>query len=395
MFNERLMNLTARLMKNSFFFYYPTFLKRFGLIVILCISTLFARGQKGVSMESAAHLGVVIKHSPELTFDVKGASVGAELNFKFQTFGKNEWEEWRNFPKFGVTAFWMRFGNESILGHAFAITPNLTIPLFDKKKWSGHFQIGTGIGYMTKKYDVVNNPKNNAIGSNITAAMLMRFYATRSINSDWKFNLGISLSHFSNGGSRLPNFGLNIPALMCGVSYTPRALQKEDYIFHKKSKKSLRKFGIDIHSGYGLVQRFAIGGPRFPVYFVAVGGNYYLNRVNRLVSGFEYEQNKAVYFFALHTGHSMTRNDAWRKASRLSFFVGDEFLFGRWSMNLQVGIYFGKFSFLRSGDFYTKFSTRFYLPNKGFLKQKIFLSFSLKTHLSVADYFGFGGGVNF
>ncbi|HFC00291.1 MAG TPA: hypothetical protein ENJ53_05755, partial [Phaeodactylibacter sp.] len=277
----------------------------------------------------------------------------------------------------------------------FAITPNLTISLFDKKKYSGHFQIGTGVGYLTKKYDVVNNPKNNAIGSNWNAAMLMRFYAARPINLNWKFNFGISLSHFSNGGSRLPNFGLNIPALMCGLSYSPQPLEQKDFIFHQKNKKSIRKWGVDIHSGYGLVQRFAIGGPRFPVYFVAVGGNYYLSRTNRLVSGLEYEQNKAIYFFALHTGHSLTRNDAWKKASRMSFFIGDEFLFGRWSMNLQAGIYFGKFSFLRSGNFYTKFSTRFYLPKKGFFKQKIFLSFSLKTHLSVADYFGFGGGVNF
>ena len=208
-------------------------------------------------------------------------------------------------------------------------------------------------------------------------------------------NIGLSLNHFSNGSSRLPNFGLNIPALMIGANYAPQPLQKEDYIFHKKNRKTVQRFGLDIHSGAGLVQRFAIGGPRFPVYFVALSGNYYLNQVNRLVAGFEYEQNKAIYTFALHTGHSMTREDAWKKASRLTFFVGDEFLFGSWSMTLQMGFYLGDFSFLKSGVVYNKFSTRYYLPNKGFFKHKIFLSFSLKSHLTVAEYFGIGGGVNF
>jgi len=72
----------------------------------------------------------------------------------------------------------------------------------------------------------------------------------------------------------------------------------------------------------------------------------------------------------------------------LTFFVGDEFLFGNWSMTLSAGIYLGKFSFLRGGDFYNKFSTRYYFPSKGVLDKKIFLSFSLKTLKSVLiDFF--------
>lgn len=395
MFNERLTQLTAMKPKTLDFFYYSFIFMRVIMVVFLMgwISNITA--QKGFSIEPSFHFGVVTKHTPELTFDVKGPTYGLDINFKFQTFGKKEWHQWRKFPRFGVTAMWLRFGNHNVLGDAFSITPNINIPLFEKKNWNVFYQIGTGIAYMTKPYDVVDNPENNAIGSHGVTTIFMKFHAFRQLNSNWKLHTGLSLNHFSNGSARLPNFGLNIPALIVGINYSPQPLQKENYIFHKKSRKRIRKFGMDVQTGFGLIQRFAIGGPRYPIYVFGISGKYYLNQVNRLVTGFEYEQNKAIYHFTLHTYHALTRSDAQRKASRLTWFVGDEFLFGSWSLTLQFGVYLGKFSFLKSGTTYTKFSTRFYFPNKGFLKHKFFLNLSLKTHLTVAEYISLGGGVNF
>lgn len=395
MFNERLTKLTAWTFKNPRNSSFRTVFRTVCGILCLLSFNCNSFGQNGFSIEPSFHFGAVTKHTSKLTFQVKGPTFGADVNFKFQTFGKKEWQEWRKFPWLGVTATWLRFGNEPVLGQAFAIAPNVTIPLFEKKRWKGHFQVGTGIAYMTRKYHVNDNPNNNAIGAHRVSTMLLKFYIDRQINEKWKFNIGMSLNHFSNGGSRLPNFGLNIPALMIGVNYAPQPLEVEDFIFHKKNRTRIRKFGLDVHAGLGLVQRFVIGGPRYPVYVYSLGGNYYLNRVNRLIVGFEYEQNKAIYNFALHTYHSTTREDAWKKASRVTLFAGDEFLFGSWSIILQAGVYLGRFSFLKSGNFYTKFSTRFYFPSKRFFKQKFFLNVSLKTHLSVAEYISVGGGINF
>lgn len=395
MFNERLTQLTGKKPKILNFFRYSSILMRVVITVFLMVLVSTVEAQKGFSIEPSFHFGVVTKHTPELKFDVKGPTYGLDVNLKFQTFGKKEWHQWRKFPRFGVTVMWLRFGNNEVLGSAFSLTPNINIPLFNKKKWEAFYQIGTGVAYMTKPFDVLDNPKNNAIGSHGVTTIFMKFHAFRQFNSNWKFHTGLSLNHFSNGSARLPNFGLNIPALIVGVNYSPQPLQKEDYIFHEKNRSRTRKFGMDFQTGYGLIQRFAVGGPRYPIYVFGVSGKYYLNQVNRLVAGFEYEQNKAIYHFALHTYHALTRSDAKRKASRLTCFVGDEFLFGSWSLTLQFGVYLGKFSFLKSGTTYTKFSTRFYLPNKGFLKHKFFLNLSLKTHLTVAEYISLGGGVNF
>jgi len=186
MFNERLTKLTTYEAKTLHFFYYRSSFKKCGWLLVFCFLHFFLAAQKGISIESTFHFGAVTKHSPELTFKVKGPTIGADVNFKFQTFGKKDWHQWRKFPQFGMAAAWFRFGNTSILGNAFTISPNITTTLFEGKKWKGHFQVGTGIAYLTKKYNPVSNPENNAIGSNITASMLMKFYAARQINSNLK-----------------------------------------------------------------------------------------------------------------------------------------------------------------------------------------------------------------
>ena len=114
MFNERLMKLTASETKTLHFFYYSCIFRKCGLLLIFCLASYFLAAQKGLSIESTFHFGVVTKHSPELTFDVKEPTVGVDVNFKFQTFGKKEWHQWRKFPQFGIAAAWFRFGNTAV-----------------------------------------------------------------------------------------------------------------------------------------------------------------------------------------------------------------------------------------------------------------------------------------
>ena len=88
MFNDRLTKLTASEAKTLHFFYYPPLFKKCGLLLAFGFFSLFSAAQKGLSIESTFHFGAVTKHSPELTFDVKGPTIGADVNFKFQNFGK-------------------------------------------------------------------------------------------------------------------------------------------------------------------------------------------------------------------------------------------------------------------------------------------------------------------
>ena len=211
---------------------YSIFCVRCSLFIFLFFLTQNLQAQKGISIEPTLHFGSIVKHTKELTYDVKSMTIGADINLKFQTYGKKEWHQWQRFPLFGVALYYMNYGDWKTLGHTFSISPNVTVPLFKKEKWNGHFQIGTGVAYSNRKFDYLENPTNNALGSNWNSTVAMKFYASRQIHSNYKMHLGLSFTHYSNGAARLPNFGINIPALMLGINYTPQPLQSDDYIFH-------------------------------------------------------------------------------------------------------------------------------------------------------------------
>jgi len=363
-------------------------------VLFFILLTQNIQAQKGISIEPTLHFGSIVKHTKKLTYDVKRMTIGADVNLKFQTYGKKEWHQWQRFPLFGVALYYMNYGDWEILGHTFSLSPNVTVPLFKKEKWNGHFQIGTGVAYSNRKFDYLTNPTNNALGSNWNSTVAMKFYASRQIHPNYKLHLGLSLTHYSNGAARLPNFGINVPALMVGLNYTPQPLRPDDYIFHEKSSKPKRRFGVDAQRGVGFVEVMVIDGPRYPIYNNSLAVAYYLNKVNRLLVGLEYEMNGGVYAFSLHSYHALSREEARKMASRLAVFAADEFRFGDWSITVQLSFYLGNFSFLLPLPYYSKLTTRYYLPIPKF-KNHVFVGMTLKAHAIRAEYIAFGGGIAF
>jgi hypothetical protein len=80
--------------------------------------------------------------------------------------------------------------------------------------------LSMGVGYVSNPYHVTLNPHNRAIGSYLNA--FGQFY----LGSRTVFDHGIGLnaqlrfSHFSNGGAKAPNLGINIPSFSLGISKT-------------------------------------------------------------------------------------------------------------------------------------------------------------------------------
>lgn len=72
--------------------------------------------------------------------------------------------------------------------------------------------MGFGLTYNWKHYDQELNPFNIAIGANKT--VYINIGATPNFYASNRFDIGFGFSatHFSNGATTLPNFGLNLAA---------------------------------------------------------------------------------------------------------------------------------------------------------------------------------------
>ncbi len=369
------------------------YVRFFCLIVFLAVAApVFS--QKGLSIESIFHYGKVVKHRDILGFEVTEPSFGTEIGFRFQTFGTQSWHYWQNYPLLGGSLLYYYFGNHATLGSAVAAYPSLHFYLFRRTRFDVQCQVGTGIAYLTKPFNAVTNPNNNAIGSTFTNITALRMGARWTFATRWAAQAGGSLTHFSNGASQLPNLGLNITALYIGLQYSPSPLQKPDYQVPTESSTPPHRFGLMLHADLAFVEDKIPGGPKYPIYIASLGGVYHLSKVNRLILGAEYEWNSSIYAFNQHISPAGNEAASRRLAVRTMVFLADEWLFGNWSILLQAGTYFGA---NRRDNFfiYNKLNVRYYLPAFGTPKTRFFMGVYLKSHRAIAEYIALGGGATF
>ena len=82
-----------------------------------------------------------------------------------------------------------------------------------------NYEINLGLSFNWNHYDVINNPRFEALGSGVNALLGGNLYFKKSISNRFDLLWGIDLLHFSNGSWRTPNYGLNSMSAIVGVAY--------------------------------------------------------------------------------------------------------------------------------------------------------------------------------
>lgn len=145
----------------------------------------------------------------------------ARLEFGWQTDGAWPWQHLYNFPAFGVGImgadyfeFADEIGNPSSL-YGFFIWP---VKRFGQKSLIS-VDLALGLSNDWKPFDPIENPNNIAIGAFRT--IMIDGGATYSLGLSRHFGLlaGVKGTHFSNGGTKKPNLGLNMVTGNLGLEY--------------------------------------------------------------------------------------------------------------------------------------------------------------------------------
>lgn len=376
-------------------FYHKLKIINLFLGIFLFLSPIAAQFEKGISIEPTFHVGQIFKHSPKLVFDVDDYSYGFELNITNKKFGKAEWHQYLNYPTAGLDLFFYQIGDRSVFGNAFGIMPTISFNIFNYKNLDFQFQVGSGIAWLTQHYHPLSNTINNAIGSNLNNITSFKFHFGYQITPQWAIKTGFSFTHFSNGATQLPNFGINIPALSIGTKFTPNPLAPTDFIRYKKPEQPPRKFGLMFHFDIAHRELSAYNGPRYPIHIYSLSGIYKINKAHHSSIGIDYEYNTAVYQFGLHTYFFSDKKAARKGARRLGLFIGHELLFGKVSFSGHIGYYLPTNAYLLSAPFYTKLALRYYLPDLWLKDLQGYLGIYLKSHKTAAEYMAFGVGLKF
>lgn len=329
--------------------------------------------------EARVHYGFCIPHHPELEFLTRKHFLMYEFSILTNTTGRNLWEAQCNYPTYGFSFICSGLSSPEV-GSLYGIYPFIDFPF---KQWKSRnyiaLRIGLGVGYLTNPFDRIKNFHNFAYGSHINALINIELQGKVHILPRLCFKGGVSFTHLSNGTTKEPNFGLNIPALVLGIEYqinkTSGQLIERQW---NQRQKYPYKIVMDIYGAWKDIEKVESS-----LYFT---GNLSFNLLKQYRPcrswGFCVDLDYDDSDIAIKK-----RNDLYEAPDILYTRIGVKALHQWHISKLLIGVQFGCYILQKdnSDGLFYDFLTIGYEFNK-----YIYAGIALKTHWAKADYIGIG-----
>lgn len=328
--------------------------------------------------------GNVLPHTTDL-YHLQGHADGVFVSLLKQTHGKDEWHSAYNFPDYGVYFESQNFNND-FLGKAYGLG---VLYNFYFLKRNLELKIAQGIGYATNPYDKVENSKNKAFGSTLMAnTNIGLFYKKENLVDKIGLQAGFLFTHFSNGRTKSPNSGINSLLLNVGLNYdfSENNSRKIDTIAFKKNFSEPIKYNVVLRSGYN--ESPIIGSGQYPFYHISFFADKRFNRKSALQLGTELFLTESFKDFIKYKSIAypelnINPNTDYK---RVGAFIGYEMFVNKISLEAQVGYYIYR-PFVNDIAIYDRLGLKYHFNSK------LFASFSVKTHMFLAEALEFGVGV--
>ena len=267
------------------------------------------------------------------------------LNFGWDhSNNQQEWAQRLKGPRTGISIGYTNFGNSTHLGSAISLLPFIEFNALKKENLK--ILVGTGISYFNKKYDLIYNPNNKAVSTDLTWSFrIFSYYKIKTSNKlDWR--IGAGYYHHSNGHSRLPNQGYN--SFLLSFSADLKNLSGNNHNINAPPKKEYNKSKSDYFSfrfGYGANVLSISFNDKKDIYTVSGEYGKILNNTFKLGVGFYYRFYENYYDYIINNeslvqdGREfdyLKENPKWN-ASNIGLSLNGEVFLNHFSIDLQVG----------------------------------------------------------
>lgn len=193
------------------------------LIILIIASGLSGKAQsvkRPFIIEPKIHTGMILPFYEALSYLIQDDIYAFDLSIGFPASGNEYWDKLYRYPRPGFGYSYWNLGNKQVLGGAHSIYGFINLPLLKKnEKFSVNYQISAGGAYLTRVFDPVENHLNRAIGSHYNIYMRLGIDSKIRITPISELVLEIGATHFSNGKTRSPNYGINAGTISVGYNY--------------------------------------------------------------------------------------------------------------------------------------------------------------------------------
>lgn len=336
--------------------------------------------QNDLNLKANFQNGVLLFEYDFFNYIVNDNIKDFELSISKELQGNREWERLYKYPSIGISFFKTSLGNDSVYGNAYVLNPYISFNLLTKPKFKIKYQVGVGLTYATKHFDLETNYKNIAIASHLNIWFNSELYATYKVYKNASIMAGTAFSHLSNANLSEPNIGLNTWTFLVGtdIQIGKRSIKNTDPISKLKHKNY---YSFIIAGGIKHTRRFAkksyfSGSTEFDYTRI-------LNHKFALGIGADLFQDNSIPDEMIRAEAEIVK-DSYKYKSGIH--LSQEIIFGDVSFILHEGMYIGFKDKLYNHKFY----------NRGILRYKFsdhfFVSSAMKTNIFILDVMEVGIG---
>ena len=335
---------------------------------------------RNLSVGGHAAYGSFLINQPKAAYLRDSYASFGELYVQRQTDGSKAWHGANGLPQWGFGVVYGNTGSKEHIGKLVGAFPFLNMRLFSFRAFQSKFRIGAGMGWIEKPYDVLTNHKNILLGSHLNAYLNLLWQNEVRLSSRLYASAGLGFSHLSNGGSSLPNLGLNTPTLQAGIRYAFGVPEVQTTTIKDSFSK---KLSYRLFASMATKQYPWVGGKRYPVTILNGEVSKRTAYNHRFGAGVMLFHNPSLEF---DPSGLLSQKRTGNKVQAGVYGVYER-LFGKLSLPIQLGGYvYNKDRFPTT---YQQIGLR-YQFNKKWMAGAM-----LKTHLGKADYINAGIGYTF
>lgn len=283
-------------------------------------------------------------------------------------------------PSWGLSALWLDAGADR-LGPAVRLITYLELPLVQPGAWQFTTRIGWGLGLVRDPFDRVDNFKQHAIGGRLNLAAQWALALRRSFGRH-SMDFGFAIDHLSNAAMKQPNLGINVPTVSIGYAYRLASDAPET---HRPDSAWRQEQRTHVHAmaNVGWNEVYPLQSGRRSVY--SLSASVYQRVSPKSAFGFGLDLfNKGSVTVVDTSLAGLGR----ARLTQVGLHGGYALLFGDMTLYYEMGAYLVTPIQERAAVF-TRVGLRQYVS------PRLFINFTLKSHLFVADHFEIGLGYRF
>lgn len=352
-------------------------------IAILILTFIHAKSsaQKGVEnwAEGRLKAGFLIAHRGSMGHMAQEHAYAIEFSYMIQPHGEKKWHSRFRDPLYGFTFFSGTVGSKEYLGTYFGAYSFIQFPFIKYKGYTLSGKMGTGVGYGSKVFDPESNKLNIAISTHFNAQICLGLNS-RFVFGNNAISVAADLTHFSNGSTKIPNLGINVPYL--SLAYSRKLSEANSIEREEKFDLPLRRFEYGALV-IGSVQEVVPGfDHKRAVFGLNLITRYFFGGKSGIEASFDVFSKQSIMDY--HPDVEKSQLDI----IQLGFYCGYIIPLDRIHVLVGMGAYV-RDKYRPADAMYHRLGIRYVMPNG------INLNLALKSHWARADYIEYGIGYTF